>query len=203
MVCRPGFRRGRGRRPGDARTRAGASSAWSTWTWPGPCAEDQVDALHGAAEQVEELDLSAGGYQRLVVWWVPVGPCRAGPSGRVPCRRGRRPGNRLGAGTTPITPSGSSGVPRSSPEAYQRSSLLPLAPGLRRPLLLVHGLSDDNVYVAHTLALSSALLAAGRAHCVLPLPGITHVAGRDDVAERLLLAQVDFLRGALSRAHGP
>ena len=87
------------------------------------------------------------------------------------------------------------GHPEDEPGAYRRSSLLALAPGLRRPLLLIHGLADDNVFAAHTLALSSALLAAGRAHCVLPLPGITHVAGRDDVAESLLLAQVDFFRG--------
>jgi dipeptidyl-peptidase-4 len=95
------------------------------------------------------------------------------------------------------------GRPEVEPAAYRRTSLLPLAPGLRRPLLLIHGLADDNVYVAHTLALSSALLAAGRAHSVLPLPGITHVTGRDVVAEKLLLAQVEFLRGALSGPPGP
>jgi dipeptidyl-peptidase-4 len=64
-------------------------------------------------------------------------------------------------------------------------------------LLLVHGLSDDNVFVVHTLELSSALLAAGRPHSVLPLSGVTHVASREDVAENLLLSQVDFFRSAL------
>jgi dipeptidyl-peptidase-4 len=63
--------------------------------------------------------------------------------------------------------------------------------------LLVHGLSDDNVFVVHTLELSSALLAAGRPHSVLPLSGVTHVASREDVAENLLLSQVDFFRSAL------
>jgi len=33
-----------------------------------------------------------------------------------------------------------------------------------RPLMLIHGLADDNVVVAHTLRLSAALLAAGYAH---------------------------------------
>ena len=41
--------------------------------------------------------------------------------------------------------------------------------------MLIHGLADDNVVVAHTLRLSSALLAAGRPHEVLPLSGVTHM----------------------------
>ena len=51
--------------------------------------------------------------------------------------------------------------------------------------------------VAHTLRLSSALLAAGRPHSVLPLSGVTHMTPQEDVAENLLLLQVDFLREAL------
>jgi dipeptidyl-peptidase-4 len=51
--------------------------------------------------------------------------------------------------------------------------------------------------VAHTLRLSSALLAAGRPHTVLPLTGITHAPRREDVAENLLLLQVDFIKRAL------
>ena len=44
--------------------------------------------------------------------------------------------------------------------------------------MLIHGLADDNVVVAHTLRLSAALLAAGYPHTVLPLSGITHMASR-------------------------
>ena len=69
--------------------------------------------------------------------------------------------------------------------------------GEPRPLMLIHGLADDNVVVAHTLRLSSALLAAGYPHRVLPLSGITHMASQEAVAENLLLLQLDFLRGAL------
>ena len=63
--------------------------------------------------------------------------------------------------------------------------------------MLIHGLADDNVVVAHTLRLSGALLAAGYPHRVLPLSGITHMASQEAVAENLLLLQLDFLRGAL------
>ena len=65
--------------------------------------------------------------------------------------------------------------------------------------MIVHGLADDNVVFAHTLRLSSALLAAGRPHTVLPLSGVTHLASEEAVAENLLLLQVEFLRSALTR----
>jgi dipeptidyl-peptidase-4 len=90
------------------------------------------------------------------------------------------------------------GDPTAAPEAYQRSSLLADAPALSRPLLLIHGLADDNVVAAHTLRLSSALLAAGRPHSVLPLSGVTHMTPQEEVAENLLLLQVEFLRSALA-----
>ncbi|GAA5169835.1 prolyl oligopeptidase family serine peptidase [Pseudonocardia eucalypti] len=89
------------------------------------------------------------------------------------------------------------GTPEGDPEAYRRSSLLSDAAALTRPLLLIHGLVDDNVVAAHTLRLSSALLAAGRPHSVLPLSGVTHMTPQEEVAENLLLLQVDFLRSAL------
>src|SRR5204863_1577352 len=92
------------------------------------------------------------------------------------------------------------GRPDENPEAYRRSSIIDDAAKLERPLLLVHGLADDNVVAAHTLRLSAALLAAGRPHSLLPLSGVTHIASAKPVEEGLLLAQVDFLRGALSRA---
>lgn len=85
------------------------------------------------------------------------------------------------------------GDPVKQPEVYDRNSLLPLAAGLRRPLLMIHGLADDNVVAAHTLQLSSALLAAGRSHTVLPLSGVTHMTPQETVAENLKLLQVEFL----------
>jgi dipeptidyl-peptidase-4 len=91
------------------------------------------------------------------------------------------------------------GDPTADPGVYRRSSLLDDAAGLRRPLMLIHGLADDNVAFAHTLALSGALLAAGRPHTVLPLSGVTHLATEEVVAENLLLLQVEFLRSALAR----
>lgn len=89
------------------------------------------------------------------------------------------------------------GDPNVQPEVYDRNSLIALAGELRRPLLLIHGLVDDNVVVAHTLRLSSALLAAGRPHTVLPLSGVTHMTPQEVVAENLLLLELDFIHSAL------
>ncbi|WP_328468857.1 S9 family peptidase [Streptomyces sp. NBC_00448] len=101
------------------------------------------------------------------------------------------------------------GDPREQPEVYEANSLvgdggLVRAAEPARPMMVIHGLADDNVLVAHSLRLSTALLAAGRPHEVLPLSGVTHMtAPQEQVAENLLLLQVDFLKRALSgRPHG-
>lgn len=90
------------------------------------------------------------------------------------------------------------GHPAEHPDAYARSSLLERADRLTRPLLLVHGLADDNVLAAHTLQLSSALLAAGRTHSVVPLSGVTHMTPQEAVAENLLKLEVEFFRTHLT-----
>ena len=72
-----------------------------------------------------------------------------------------------------------------SKKAYEDASLLPLAAKLERPLLLVHGTADDNVYFRHTLRLTDALFRAGKDFEVLPLPGLTHMVPDPVVTERL------------------
>jgi len=94
------------------------------------------------------------------------------------------------------------GTPADHPAAYARSSLLGDAAMLERPLLLIHGLADDNVVAAHTLRLSRALLEAGRPHQVLPLSGVTHMTPQEEVAENLLLLQLGFLRTSLGLKGG-
>lgn len=84
-------------------------------------------------------------------------------------------------------------------DAYRRSGLLHRAARLRRPLLLVHGLADDNVYVAHSLRLSAALTTAGRPHGFLPLPGVSHMTPQVAVRESLLRLELEFFRRELAR----
>jgi dipeptidyl-peptidase 4 len=164
----------------------------------GPVLEDQVDALREAAARFGDLDTervairgwSFGGYlAALAVLRRPdvFGAAIAG----APVTDWRLYDTHYTERYL--------GFPDQDPEAYDRSSLITLAEraGEPRPLMLIHGLADDNVVVAHTLRLSGALLAAGYPHRVLPLSGITHMASQEAVAENLLLLQFDFLRGAL------
>ncbi|GAA5183650.1 prolyl oligopeptidase family serine peptidase [Rugosimonospora acidiphila] len=94
------------------------------------------------------------------------------------------------------------GLPSDGSDVYAHHSLIeaaaeaPVGPLDARPMLLIHGLVDDNVVAAHTLRLSAALLASGRPHSMIPLTGATHMAA-GGLAERLLRLELEFLRGAL------
>lgn len=77
---------------------------------------------------------------------------------------------------------------------YDANSLLPMAPGLQRPLMIIHGFADDNVVVAHSLQLSSALTAAGRRHTFVPLANVTHMTPQEEIAENLLRLEVRFFQ---------
>ncbi|WP_214327048.1 S9 family peptidase [Nonomuraea sediminis] len=162
-----------------------------------PALEDQVDALRGVAEQYpDDLDLSRVGIRG----WSFGGFLAA-------LAVLRRPDVfHAAVAGAPVTDwrlydtcytERYLGHPDEQPEVYDRSSLFGDAAKLERPLLLIHGLADDNVVAAHTLRLSSALLAAGRSHIVLPLSGVTHMTPQEVVAENLLLLQVEFLKKSL------
>ena len=84
------------------------------------------------------------------------------------------------------------GDPMKTAENYEASSLLPLAPNLEHPLMIIHGFADDNVVVAHSVQLSAALTAAGRPHTFLPLANVTHMTPQEEVAENLLKLEVEF-----------
>jgi len=155
-----------------------------------------VSALHAAAEQHPELDLSRvairgwsfGGYLSALAVLERPDVFHAAVAGA--------PVTEWRLYDTCYTER-YLGDPNERPGVYDANSLLPLAPKLTRPLLLIHGLADDNVVAAHTLQLSQALLAAGRPHEVLPLVGVTHMTPQEIVAENLLLHQLDFLRRSL------
>ncbi len=92
------------------------------------------------------------------------------------------------------------GHPDEHAEAYDRCTLMRDASNLRRPLLLVHGLADDNVLPAHTFQLSDALTAAGKVHSVLPLRGTSHMISDPQIAVNLRLIELEFIRNALGIA---
>ena len=96
------------------------------------------------------------------------------------------------------------GLPQEHPEAYEKSSLLTYARDMgkpMRPLLLIHGTADDNVYFFHTLKLSDALFRAGKPHDLLPLSGLTHMVPDPLVTQRQYERVLDYFRSTCSPAH--
>ena len=89
------------------------------------------------------------------------------------------------------------GQPQEEPEAYRQANLLTYAKNLKVPLMLVHGIADDNVYFAHTLLLADALFRAGRPFELVPLVGLTHQVSDPDVREKLYARIVDFMAETL------
>jgi dipeptidyl-peptidase-4 len=183
----------------DGRGMPGRGPAWERAVhldFATPVLEDQVDALHAVAADHPELDLarvairgwSFGGYLAALAVLRRPDVFHAAVAG-APVTDWRLYDTHYTERYL--------GDPGADPEPYCRSSLLADAAGLSRPLLLVHGLADDNVVAAHTLRLSSLLLAAGRPHSVLPLSGVTHMTPQEVVASNLLLFQLAFLRAAL------
>jgi dipeptidyl-peptidase-4 len=168
----------------------------------GPVLEDQVAALEAVAAEHPELDLtrvairgwSFGGYLAALAV-LRRGDVFAAAIAGAPVADWRLYDTHYTERYL--------GDPERDADAYERSSLLADAAALRRPLLLIHGLADDNVVAAHTLRLSSALFAAGRPHAVLPLPGVTHMTPQQAVARNLLVLQLEFLRAAFGLPGGP
>ena len=54
------------------------------------------------------------------------------------------------------------GFPDKNPEAYKRSSPITYADKLQRPLLILHGMSDDNVHVQDSIQMMEKLIRLGK-----------------------------------------
>jgi dipeptidyl-peptidase-4 len=93
------------------------------------------------------------------------------------------------------------GLPEEQGPAYDDASLLvqaSRAKGALRPLLIVHGTADDNVYFFNSLKLASALDAAGRPYQFMPLSGITHQLADPALHERVWSQVAAFFRAELT-----
>jgi dipeptidyl-peptidase-4 len=184
----------------DGRGTPGRGPAWDrevAFDFAGVTLDDQVDALHAVAAEHPDIDLSRvairgwsyGGYLSALAVLRRPEVFHAAIAG-APVTEWRLYDTHYTERYL--------GHPDELPEVYDRNSLINDAPALTRPLLIIHGLADDNVVVAHSLRLSSALVAAGRPHALLPLPGVTHMTPQDDeVSENFMLMQLRWLKAAL------
>jgi dipeptidyl-peptidase-4 len=183
----------------DGRGTPGRGPAWERQVWgdlAGPVLEDQLEALDAAADEFDLLDLDRVGIRG----WSFGGYLAALAVLRRPDRF------HAAVAGAPVTTwrlydthytERYLGRPDLHPLHYETTDLTAEADRLVRPLLLIHGLADDNVVAAHTLRLSMALLGAAAPHRVLALSGVTHMTPQETVAENLLWLQLDFLREAL------
>ncbi|HWO13942.1 MAG TPA: DPP IV N-terminal domain-containing protein [Polyangiaceae bacterium] len=86
------------------------------------------------------------------------------------------------------------GLLAESRAAYDETSAVTHAAKLERPLLLIHGTTDDNVYFTHSLELSQALFRAGKPFEMLPLAGFTHMVPDPIVKKALSRRVLEFFR---------
>ncbi|MGI9596928.1 MAG: alpha/beta hydrolase family protein, partial [Acidimicrobiales bacterium] len=183
----------------DGRGTPGRGPEWERQVWgdlASPVLEDQLAALDAAADDFGILDL-----ERVAIrGWSFGGYLAALAVLRRPDRF------HAAVAGAPVTDwrlydthytERYLGRPDLNPRHYDTTDLTAEAEKLSRPLLLIHGLADDNVVAAHTLRLSTALLGAAAPHRVLPLSGVTHMTPQEAVAENLLWLQLDFIREAL------
>jgi len=84
-------------------------------------------------------------------------------------------------------------TPQDNPDGYKATSALTHAAKLERPLLIIHGITDDNVHFAHTLALIQELYVAGKSAEVITLSA-THMVPDPKLNLARELVQVRFFR---------
>ncbi len=89
------------------------------------------------------------------------------------------------------------GLPDENRDGYHASSALTYAGDLERPLMIIHGTSDDNVYFVHALKMSDALMRAGKPHEFVVLAGSTHMVADPAVARALQGRIMRFLADGL------
>jgi dipeptidyl-peptidase-4 len=179
----------------DGRGTPGRGPAWDRsihFDEATPNVEDQVAALQAAAEVNPDLDLTRVGIRG----WSHGGYLAA-------LAVLRRPDVfKVAAAGAPVVDwldydthytERYLDLPDVAPEAYRAASLLTYAPALERPLLIVHGTADDNVYFFHSLKLADALFRAGRRFTFFPLAGVTHQVPSPDLRAQLWQQIVDFL----------
>ena len=161
--------------------------------------EDQVAALKALGEKYKELDLSRvgifgwsfGGYFTSMAVLQRPDVFHAGIAG-APVTDWRDYDTHYTERYM--------GLPDENKSGYDDSSVLTHAPKLSRPLLIIHGTTDDNVYFLHALKLSDALFRAGKRHEFLPLVGFTHMVHDPLAMTRLYEAMMDFFARSLPPA---
>jgi len=159
--------------------------------------QDQVDGLQALGKKYHELDLSRVG----IYGWSFGGYFSA----MAVMRRGDV--FHAGVAGAPVADwrdydthytERYMGLPDKNEAGYDRCSVLTHAAELERPLMIIHGTADDNVYFMHSMKLSDALFRAGKYHEFLVLSDFTHMVADPTVTMRLNQRIVDFFERNLA-----
>jgi dipeptidyl-peptidase-4 len=156
---------------------------------------DQIDGLRGLATKIPEMDLSRVGVEG---WSF---------GGYFTAMAMTRRGDVFAAGVAgaPVVDFQDYdtayterylGLPQEAPQAYHVSNVLTYASGLKNPLLIFHGLTDDNVYFENTFKLTQALIQAGKSYNLVLLPG-THMLTDPNLRARVNEMRAAFLHQKL------
>nr|WP_245196590.1 DPP IV N-terminal domain-containing protein [Sphingomonas jejuensis] len=144
-------------------------------------------------DRVAVYGWSYGGYMTLKLLQAAPGQFAAGISGA--------PVTRWGLYDTHYTER-YLGNPATDPAPYDASDVVPRADRIRDPLLLIHGMADDNVVFEHSTALMSALQADAVPFETMVYPGQTHRVAGPGVSVHLWRTIENFLNKTVLEEEG-
>ena len=91
------------------------------------------------------------------------------------------------------------GTPQNNPDGYRQSSVFPELARLSTPLLLVHGMADDNVTFDNTTRVMAELQKLGKVFEVMTYPGQRHGIRGEALQVHLMRTRMAFLERHLAK----
>ncbi|MEJ5095673.1 DPP IV N-terminal domain-containing protein [Sphingomonas molluscorum] len=85
------------------------------------------------------------------------------------------------------------GDPRTDPQSYASSGVVTEASKIRDPLLLIHGMADDNVFLDNSTLFAAEMQRTATPFEMMFYPGNTHRVGGPGVSEHLWKTILSFL----------
>ncbi|KCZ66497.1 hypothetical protein L53_04020 [Hyphomonas sp. L-53-1-40] len=92
------------------------------------------------------------------------------------------------------------GTPQNNPGGYNASSVFPKLDALSTPLLLIHGMADDNVTFDNATRLMAKLQELGKPFELMTYPGQRHGIRGEALQRHLMRTRMAFLDRKLKRA---
>lgn len=85
------------------------------------------------------------------------------------------------------------GDPRTDPQSYAQAQAITAAPKIRDPLMLIHGMADDNVFLDNSTAFAAEMQKTDTPFEMMLYPGQTHRVGGPGVSQHLWHTILKFL----------